>query len=61
MGKLAVVFLAVLATVELILIVGIAGALFWFGATETILVGAAMLIVALVAGVVALRSMRAGR
>ncbi|SOE00349.1 hypothetical protein [Blastococcus haudaquaticus] len=59
MGKLAAVLLTVLVIVELILIVGIAGALFWVGATGTIVAAAAMLVVALVAGVVALRAMRA--
>ena len=61
MGRLAAVILAVLVIGELILIIGIAGALFWIGATGTIVAGAAMLIVALVAGVVALRVMRASQ
>ena len=58
MAKLLAVLLTVVVIVELVLILGIAGALFWFGATGTIVAGAVMLVVALVAGVVALRSMR---
>ena len=59
MGKFLAVLLAVVVIVELIGILVIAGALFWLGGTGTIVVGAAMLVVALVAGVVATRSMRA--
>ncbi len=61
MGKFLVVLLAAVVIVELVLILGIAGALFWFGATGTMIVGATMLVVALVAGVLALRAMRPGR
>ena len=59
MGKFLAVLLAVVVIVELIGILAIAGALFWLGGTGTIVVGAAMLVVALVAGVVVTRSMRA--
>ncbi|WP_324275601.1 hypothetical protein [Blastococcus brunescens] len=61
MAKLLAVFLTVVVIVELVLILGIAGALFWFGATGTIVAGAVMLVVALAAGVLALRSMRPQR
>ena len=59
MGKTLAVLLAVVVVVELIAIMAIAGALFWLGGTGTIVVGAAMLVVALVGAVVATRSMRA--
>jgi uncharacterized membrane protein len=59
MGKTLAVLLAVVAVVELIAITVIAGALFWLGGTGTIVVGVAMLVVAVVAAVVATRSMRA--
>ena len=55
------VLLSVVVIVELVLVLVIATALFWFGATQTINAGAAMLVVALVAGVLALRAMRPQR
>ena len=61
MGKLLVVLLATVVIAELIAVLVIAGALFWFGAAETTAVGAGMLVVALLAGVVALRAMRLRR
>ncbi|WP_142027866.1 hypothetical protein [Blastococcus colisei] len=61
MGKFLAVLLTVVVIVELVLVFGIAGALFWFGATGTIVAGAAMLIVSLIAGVLALRAMRPQR
>ena len=59
MGKSVAVLLAVVVVVELLAIMAIAGALFWLGGTGTIVAGAAMLVVALLAAVVAVRSMRA--
>jgi hypothetical protein len=60
--RAALVFLlTVVVTVELLVVIGIAAALFWIGATGTIVVGAVMLLVALVAGVLALRAMRPER
>ena len=59
MGKFVAVLLTVVVVVELIVIVGVAGALFWLGGTGTVVVGASMLVVAGVAGVLVLRSMRA--
>lgn len=61
MGKLLAVVLTIVVVVELFLVLGIAGALFWTGGRGTIIVASAMLLVALVAGVVALRAMRPGR
>lgn len=61
MGKLLVVLLAVVVAVEVVAVIGLAGALFWVGGRGTTAVGAAMLVVTLVAGVVALRSARARR
>ena len=58
MAKFLAVLLSVVVIVELLLVVGIAAALFWVGATGTMVAGAAMLVVALVAGVFALRVMR---
>ncbi|TFV62776.1 UNVERIFIED_ORG: hypothetical protein E4P37_16325 [Bacillus sp. AZ43] len=59
MGKSLAVLLAVVVVAELVAIIAIAGALFWLGGTGTIVIGASMLVVALVAGTLALRSMRA--
>ena len=61
MGKLVVVFLVVLVAMEVIAVIGVAGALFWVGGRGTIAVGAAMLVVTLVAGVLALRAARPRR
>jgi hypothetical protein len=61
MGKFALVVLSVLVIVELILIIGIAGVLFWFGGRGTILVGSAMVLIGLVACVLAVRTMRPRR
>lgn len=58
MAKLLVVLLGVLVTVEVVVVIGVAGALFWVGGRGTIAVAAAMLVVTLVAGVLALRGMR---
>ena len=61
MGKLLVVLLAVVVVVELIAVIGVAGALFWVGGRGTTLVGTSMLVASLLAGVLALRSMRRER
>jgi hypothetical protein len=61
MGKLVAVVLTVLVIVELIVIIGIAGSLFWIGGTGTMIVAGSMLVVSLVAGVLALRAMRPRR
>jgi hypothetical protein len=60
-GKLLIVLLAVVVVVELIAVIGVAGALFWVGGRGTVVVGASMLVVTLVAGVLALRSARPRR
>jgi len=60
-GRLLVLLLAVVVTVEVIAVIGIAGALFWVGGRGTSAVAASMLIVTLVAGVLALRGMRRRR
>ena len=52
------VLLATITVVELIVVIGIAAVLFMFGTTSSILVGAVMLAVAALAGVLALRAMR---
>jgi hypothetical protein len=57
-GKVLVVLLGVLVAVEVIVVIGVAGALFWVGGRGTITVAAAMLLVTLLAGVLALRGMR---
>ncbi|SFF50800.1 hypothetical protein [Blastococcus tunisiensis] len=59
MAKFLAVLLAVVVLVELVLVIGVAGALFWIGGTGTIVAGAAMLVVAGAGGVLALRAMRA--
>jgi hypothetical protein len=59
--SLLVVLLSVIVIAELIAVIGIAAALFWLGVTEAMLVGAGMLLVALVGGVLALRAMRPRR
>lgn len=58
MGTFAAVVLTVLVIVELIVIIGIAGSLFWIGGTGTTVVAASMLVVSLVAGVLALSAIR---
>lgn len=58
MGKLLAVLLGIVVTVEVLLVIGVAGALFWVGGRGTTLVGASMLVVTLVAGVLAVRGMR---
>jgi hypothetical protein len=60
-GRFVAVLLAVVVVVELILVVGIAGALFWTGGRGSFVMGAAMLLVALVATVLAVRAMRPRR
>jgi hypothetical protein len=60
-GKVIAVVLTVLVIVELIVIIGIAGSLFWIGGTGTTVVAASMLVVSLVAGALALRAMRPRR
>jgi hypothetical protein len=60
-GKLLIVLLAVVVVVELIAVIGVAGTLFWVGGRGTVVVGASMLVVTLVAGVLALRSARPRR
>lgn len=64
MGKLLVVLLAVVVVLELLAVIGVAGALFWTGGRGPIAVAFAMLVVTLVtlvAGVLALRGMRTRR
>jgi hypothetical protein len=61
MTKLVVVLLATLAVVELIVVVVIATVLFMIGTTSSVAVGAAMIVVSLVAGGVALRAVRHAR
>lgn len=61
MGKVLVVLLAAVVVAELVLVIGIAASLFWIGGTATSVVAGAMLVVALVAGVLALRAMRPRR
>jgi hypothetical protein len=60
-GKLLAVLLGVLVVVEVIAVIGVAGALFWVGGRGTVAVGTSMLVVTLVAGVLALRGMRPRR
>ncbi|HEV7188715.1 MAG TPA: hypothetical protein VGN28_12545 [Blastococcus sp.] len=61
MGKLLVVLLAAVVVLELIAVIGVAGALFWTGGRGPVAVASAMLVVTLVAGVLALRAMRRSR
>ena len=58
MGKLLVVLLAVVVVVEVVAVVGVAAALFWIGGRGTVAVGAAMLIVTGIAGLLTLRAIR---
>ncbi len=58
MGKVLVIMLAAIVIVELVLVIGVAAALFWLGSTGPILVAAAMIVVAGAAGLVTLRTMR---
>ncbi len=58
MGMFLAAMLVSLVILELILIIGIAGALFWIGGTGTTVVATAMLIGSLVAVVLALRAVR---
>jgi hypothetical protein len=60
-GKLLVVLLGVVVTVEVIAVIGVAGALFWVGGRGTTAVGVAMLLVTLGAGLLALRAARPRR
>jgi hypothetical protein len=60
-GKLLAVLLAVVVVVEVLVVIGVAGALFWVGGRGTIAVAASMLLVTLVAGVLTLRGMRPRR
>jgi membrane protein implicated in regulation of membrane protease activity len=58
MGMFLAAMLVSLVLLELIVIIGIAGALFWIGGTGTTVVATAMLIGSLVAVVLALRAVR---
>ena len=58
MGKLLVVLLAVVVGVEVVVVVGVAAALFWIGGRGTVAVGATMLIVTAIAGLLTLRTIR---
>ena len=58
MGKLLVVLLAVVVGVEVVAVVGVAAALFWIGGRGTVAVGATMLIVTAIAGLLTLRAIR---
>jgi hypothetical protein len=60
-GRLLVVLLAAIVAVEAICVIGLAAALFWLGTSATIAVGAGMLTIATVAGLLALRAMRSQR
>ena len=60
-GKLLVVLLAVVVVVEVVAVIVVAGTLFWVGGRGTAAVGASMLVVTLVAGVLAVRAMRLRR
>jgi hypothetical protein len=60
-GKLLVVLLAVVVVLEVVAVIGVAGALFWVGGRGTVAAGASMLVVTLVAGLLALRGMRQRR
>jgi hypothetical protein len=55
---MVVALLAVLVALELVAVIGIAGALFWVGGRGTVVVGASMLVVTLLAGVLTLRGIR---
>jgi hypothetical protein len=57
-GKLMTVLLATITVVELVVVIGIAAVLFMFGTTSSIVVGAVMLAVSALAGVLVLRAMR---
>lgn len=61
MGKVLVVLLGVVIVVEVLLVIGVAGALFWTGGPGMAAVGAAMLLVTAVASFLALRSARPRR
>jgi hypothetical protein len=61
MGKVLAVLLTVVVLGEIVLVIGIAGSLFWIGGTGTTAVGVGMLVAALVAGVLALRATRPRR
>ena len=61
MGKLMAGVLTVVVIVELIMILGIAGSLFWIGGTGTTVVAASMVLVSLIAMVLALRAVRPHR
>ena len=58
MGKLLVALLAVVVGVEVVAVVGVAAALFWIGGRGTVAVGATMLIVTAIAGLLTLRTIR---
>ena len=58
MGKLLVALLAVVVGVEVVVVVGVAAALFWIGGRGTVAVGATMLIVTAIAGLLTLRTIR---
>jgi hypothetical protein len=60
-GKILLVFLGTLVAVEVIVVIGLAAALFLLGATETIFFGATMLVVTAIAGVLTLLAVRPRR
>ncbi len=61
MGNFLVFLLATVVVGELFVVIGIAAALFWLGATEAVAVAAGMILVSAVAGLLALRTMRPQR
>ena len=58
MERLLVVLLAVVVVVEVVAVVGVAAALFWIGGRGTVAVGATMLIVTAIGGLLTLRAIR---
>jgi hypothetical protein len=60
-GRLLVILWSAVVTVELILVLGVAAVLLWLGNGATIAVGAGMLIVTAVAGLLTLRAVRPRR
>jgi hypothetical protein len=56
--RLLVVLLAVVVVVEVVAVVGVAAALFWIGGRGTVAVGATMLIVTVIAGLLTVRAIR---
>jgi hypothetical protein len=58
MRKLVMVLLGTIAVVEVIVVIALAAVMFMFGTTASIAVGAGMLAVTAIAGVLALRGLR---